>query len=114
MLTAKHFFPFLRMVKAMQLKDALKNLVKLFKDSKSVSEEQGIELLWELFAEGLPNAENEAFAFLAAYTGRPREEIEQLPIEDLFGLFKQLLAEPQLKSFLAQVSGSTDQQTPTT
>lgn len=108
-LTAKHLFPFLRMIKAMQLKESLKDLVKLFKSSKTVTEEQGIALIWELFVEGLPNAEKETFEFLAVYSGKSREEIEQLPIEDLLEIIKQLVKEPQLKSFLSRASNLTDQ-----
>lgn len=108
-LTVKHLFPFLKLMKALNIRDEFKNIVKNKVDVSSLTEEQQNELLQEkgmdiLFTlmEKMPNAEKEIKTFLALYADKSLEDIEALPVTEFIELIKQFFNEPDFKSFFKQ------------
>lgn len=108
-LTVKHLFPFLKLMKALNIREELKNIVKNKIDVSELTEEQKNEILQErgmdiLFTlmEKMPNAEKEIKSFLALYTERTLEDIEALGINEFIDLCKQFFNEPDFKSFFTQ------------
>lgn len=110
-LTVKHLFPFLKLMKALNIKDEFKNITKnkvdvegLGDEEKSeVLQERGMDLMFTLM-EKMPNAEKEIKSFLALYSNQTLDEIEALSIDDFITLVKQFFAEPELKSFFKQAA----------
>jgi hypothetical protein len=111
-LTTKHLFPFLRLMKALDIKNELKLIVRKNKEDlgelteeerEALTQEKGIDLVFALL-EKMPNAEKEIKSFLALYTDRTVEDIEALPVEEFIALIKQFFKEPVLKSFLQQAA----------
>lgn len=108
-LTVKHLFPFLKLMKALNIREEFKNIVKNKVDVTEMTEEEKNEILQErgmdiLFTlmEKMPNAEKEIKSFLALYTERTVEDIEALSIDEFIGLCKQFFNEPEFKSFFTQ------------
>lgn len=108
-LTVKHLFPFLKLMKALNIRDEFKNIMKNKVDVSDMSDEdrgdllqeKGIDLVFTLI-EKMPNAEKEIKSFLAIYAEKSAEEIESLSVEEFIALIKQFLAEPSFKSFFTQ------------
>ena len=108
-LTVKHLFPFLKLMKALQIREDFKAIVKnkiniedmTDEDRETLLQERGIDLVFA-FMEKMPNAEREIKSFLALYSEKTLEEIEALEVEDFIELIKTFLKEPQLKSFFKQ------------
>jgi hypothetical protein len=110
-LTVKHLFPFLKLMKALNIKEELKSLMKNKIDVTDLEDaaqsealqERGIELVFMLM-EKMPSAEREIKSFLALYSDKSLEEIEELPVEEFIDLIKQFFAETQFKSFFKQAA----------
>jgi hypothetical protein len=110
-LTVKHLFPFLKLMKALNIKEEMKNIIKNRVDVTGLSDEEkeaalqdkGIELMFGLM-EKMPDAEREIKHFLSIYDDKTLEEIEALSVEDFITLVKRLFAEPSFKSFFAQAA----------
>ena len=108
-LTVKHLFPFLKLMKALNIRDEFKNLMKNKVDVTALTEEQqneimqekGIDILFTIM-EKMPNAEKEIKSFIALYAEKSLEEIEAQSIEEFIELIKEFLREPDLKSFFKQ------------
>lgn len=108
-LTVKHLFPFLKLMKALQIREDFKAMVKnkiniedmTDEDRETLLQERGIDLVFT-FMEKMPNAEREIKSFLALYDEKSLEEIEALSIDEFIELIKKFLKEPQLKSFFKQ------------
>lgn len=108
-LTVKHLFPFLKLMKALQIREDFKSIVKNKINIEDMTDEQreellqerGIDLIFTLM-EKMPNAEREIKSFLALYSEKTLEEIEALEVEEFIELIKTFLKEPQLKSFFKQ------------
>jgi putative heme iron utilization protein len=110
-LTVKHLFPFLKLMKALNVKEEFKNLSKNKIDVSAMTEEEQNDVLQErgmdmmfTIMEKMPNAEKEIKSFLALYSDRQVEEIESLSIDEFIALVKQFFAEPELKSFFKQAA----------
>jgi hypothetical protein len=110
-LTVKHLFPFLKLMKALNIKDDLKDILKNKVDITGLTEEEqgeilqerGIDIIFTLM-EKMPNAEREIKSFLSLYSDQTLEDIEALPVEEFIELIKTFLKEPQLKSFFRQAA----------
>lgn len=110
-LTVKHLFPFLKLMKALNVKEEIKNIIKNKVDVTGLSDEQkdeimqdkGIEMMFGLM-EKMPDAEREIKQFLTIYADKSLEEIEALSVEEFITLVKQLFAEPSFKSFFTQAA----------
>jgi hypothetical protein len=110
-LTVKHLFPFLKLMKALQIKDEMKNIMSNRVDVSGLSDEEketvmqdkGIELMFGLI-EKMPNAEKEIKTFLSIYAEKSLDDIEALPVEAFIELVKQLFREPAFKSFFTQAA----------
>ena len=108
-LTVKHLFPFLKLMKALNIREDFKDIVKNKVDIDDMSDddreallqERGIDLIFTLM-EKMPNAEREIKSFLALYSEKTLDEIEALPVDEFIDLIKTFLKEPQLKSFFKQ------------
>jgi len=98
-LQTKHFFPFLRMVRAIGGKELLGEIMRLReKANQGDVEAAGMELVG-ILVERLPDAENEVMGFLSLFTGTPREELEEQPIEELFETLKTLVTDSKFFDF---------------
>jgi hypothetical protein len=110
-LTVKHLFPFLKLMKALNIKDELKTLLKNKIDvtdlddaaQNELMQERGLDMVFMLMTK-MPDAEREIKSFLALYSDQTLEDIEALPIEEFIDLIKQFFAEPQFKSFFKQAA----------
>lgn len=103
MLKTKHFFPFIKMVKALDIKDELKEIYNKTKGKKKedldqLDKEEGIDYLF-LFIEKLPNAEKEVMDFLALYTGKSKGDLDELDIDDTWNILKDLFMDEKFKVF---------------
>lgn len=106
MLKTKHFFPFVKMVKALNIKDELKAMYrktkgKTKKDLAQLDEEEGIDYLF-LFVEKLPNAEAEVMDFLAVYTGKSTQEVAEMDIDETFEIIKEVVMDEKFQVFFQQ------------
>lgn len=108
-LTTRHLFPFLKLMKALSIKEDFKKIYKnkaavdglSETEMNSLIEERGIDIIFTLL-EKMPDAEKEIKQFLCVYADKTMEEMQELPIDEFIGLIKQFLAEPQFKSFFTQ------------
>jgi hypothetical protein len=108
-LTTKHLFPFLKLMRALNIKDDFKAIYRNKSQFENMTEEEiaaqvderGIDLIFMLM-EKFPNAEKEIKAFLCIYADKTAEEMEELPVEEFFALIRQFLKEPAFKSFFSQ------------
>lgn len=98
-LKTKHFFPFVRMVKALGGKTLLADIMRLRgKATEGQTEEAGMELVG-ILVDRLPEAENEVMEFLALFTETPREQLEEKPIEELIQTIKELVVDARFLDF---------------
>lgn len=110
-LTVKHLFPFLKLMKALNIKEEIKNILKNKVDVSGLTDEQkeevmqdkGIELMFGMM-EKMPDAEREIKHFLTIYADKSLDEIEALSVEEFIALARQLFAEPSFKSFFTQAA----------
>ena len=108
MLKTKHLFPFLKLIRAMGIKDLLQRLSRLWQDAKAkadtpeaqaaASGQLGLDMV-AMLLERVPDAESEFYGFLTCYTGKARAELEELGVDELVALLKQVLAEANFASF---------------
>lgn len=106
MLKTKHFFPFIKMIKALDIKDELKEIYQKTRGKSQeelghIDESEGIDYLY-MFVEKLPNAEKEVMDFLAIFTGRTRDEIDELGIDETFEIISQIVTDESFQSFLSR------------
>lgn len=106
MLKTKHFFPFIKMIRALDIKDELKEIFRKTR-GKSASEleqlddEEGIDYVF-LFVEKLPNAEKEVMEFLSVYTEKTREEVGDMELDEVFGVLKEVVTDEKFLGFFKQ------------
>lgn len=105
MLQGKHFFPFVRLLRALNVRNNLRQIAELMRKHGGLTEELGVEVVG-LLLEALPNAENEAFEFLALYTGRSVEELKEAPFEELADVLTQLIQDPSFAAFFKRAASS--------
>ena len=70
-------------------------------DKNQLLQERGLDMVLMLM-EKMPTAEKEIKSFLALYSDKSLDDIENMPVEDFIDLIKQFFAEPQFKSFFTQ------------
>ncbi len=119
-LTTSLFFPFLRMIRAMNGPKLIQEFNRLSKraaeeakaagdDPAVVAEAQnrmGMEFA-TLLLQYLPDAEDETLDFLARYSGKSRKEIEDQDLFETFELVKQLFQDPRFGDFLRSAARGT-------
>lgn len=104
MLKTKHFFPFVRMIRALDIKEPLKEIVAKTKDAKSkkalekLDQEEGIDYLF-LFIERLPNAEEEVMHFLSVYLEKSTEEVGEMDLVEIFDVLKGIVEDEKFGAF---------------
>jgi hypothetical protein len=108
-LTVKHLFPFLKLMKALNIREDFKQVFKNRVDVSEMTDDDKNQLLQErgldmvlMLMEKMPTAEKEIKSFLALYSDKSLDDIENMPVEDFIDLIKQFFAEPQFKSFFTQ------------
>lgn len=103
MLKTKHFFPFIKMVKALDIKNELK---EFYQKAKGKSEEE-LEQMDELesfdylyiFIEKLPIAEKEVMSFLSVFLEKKKEEIDEMEISEMVSVIKDIFKDPNFQTF---------------
>lgn len=102
MLKTKHFFPFIKMVKALDIKDELKEMYRLVKENpdnlEQLDEEKGIDFLF-LLIEKLPNAEREVMNFLSVFLDMTVEEVQEMELDETVQTIYGVFTDPNFKVF---------------
>jgi hypothetical protein len=106
MLKTKHFFPFIKMVKALDIKDDLKSFYQKVQ-GKSKEELENLDNLESfdylyLFIEKLPNAEKEVMNFLSIFLEKPIHDIEEMEITEMWKVISDLFKDESFKTFFQQ------------
>jgi hypothetical protein len=106
LLKTKHFFPFIKMIKALNIKEELKSIYQKTKgktndDLKKLDDDEGIDYLF-LFIEKLPDAEKEVLGFLSIFLDKPIKDIEEMAIEEMWKIISELFEDPSFKTFFRQ------------
>lgn len=103
MLKTKHFFPFIKMVKALDIKEDLKNL---YQKSRGKSEEELEELdnvesfdFLYIFVEKLPPAEKEVMNFLVLFLEKPQKEVDEMELLEVYNVIKGVFQDPNFQTF---------------
>lgn len=102
-LHAKCLFPFLKMVKKMNIRPEIKSLFAAYKgqsedELEQLQQEMGLEFFL-LLSERLPDAEEELYAFMSAYTGKSAEELHEMELFDLIDIFKSIFVDERFADF---------------
>lgn len=114
------FFPFLRMIRAMNGPKLIQEFNRLSKraaeeakaagdDPTAIAEAQnrmGMEFA-ALLIQYIPDAENEVLDFLAKFSGKTRKEIEDQDLFETFELVKELFRDPRFGDFLRSAAKGT-------
>lgn len=108
-LTAKHLFPFIRMIAKLNIKQQLKEFYfnkvdvngKTPEEIENIKNERGFDFVF-IVLEKLPNAEKEVFEFLALYSGKTVQELQEAEIPELMDLLKQVFQDKSFTSFFQQ------------
>jgi acyl-CoA reductase-like NAD-dependent aldehyde dehydrogenase len=103
MLKTKHVFPFIKMIRALDIKTELKAMFakakgKTKEELEQLDEEEGIEYLF-IFIDKLPNAEREVMDFLTLYTEKTRKELDEQDIEFTFETIKGIVMDEKFQAF---------------
>lgn len=109
-LKTKHLFPFIRMVRALKIKEEAKQFVKAMQtENKSLEElddEQGMDFFF-IFIDKMADAEAEVMTFIALFANKPRAEVDEMEITEVWAILKHLLNDPNLKVFFQQALTKT-------
>lgn len=106
MLKTLHFFPFIKMIKALNIKNELKEIYNKVRD-KSVQElenldkEAGIDFIF-MFVEKLPDAEKEVMNFLCIYLDKTLDEVNQIPLDEMVKTIYEVFKDPNFQTFFRQ------------
>ena len=103
MLKTKHFFPFIKMVKALNIKGDLKSF---YQKSKGKSAEELAELdgtesfdYLYVFIEKLPNAEKEVMNFLIVFLEKSQKDVDEMEIIEVYNVIKGVFQDPNFQTF---------------
>ncbi len=105
-LKTKHFFPFIKLIKALDIKNEFKEMYskakgKTEEELEELDKTEGLDYMFMLI-EKLPNAEKETFNFLSVYTGKSKEDIEEMEIDEIAEVIKTVLMDEKLQVFFQQ------------
>ncbi|MBU3098386.1 MULTISPECIES: hypothetical protein [Clostridium] len=84
------------------IKEIAKNVTGLAKEDKAKAEQEMQIDLMMIFIENIGVAEKEIDKLLGDLTGKTAKEIEELGLTELIDLFKELMAQEGVGSFLSQ------------
>ena len=103
MLKTKHFFPFIKMVKALNIKGDLKSFYQKSKgkSAEELEELDGTESFDYLyvFIEKLPNAEKEVMNFLIVFLEKPQKDVDEMEIIEVYNVIKGVFQDPNFQTF---------------
>ena len=103
MLKTKHFFPFIKMVKALDIKEDLKSFYQKSqgKSKEELEELDGVESFDYLyvFIEKLPNAEKEVNNFLCVFLEKPQKDVDEMEIIEVYNVIKGVFQDPNFQTF---------------
>jgi hypothetical protein len=108
-LITKHLFPFIRMINKLNIKEDLKEFYlnkidvsgKTDKEIARIEDERGMDFVF-LILEKLPQAENEVYDFLALYSGKTVEELQEAELEETISLLTTLFQDKLFTAFFQQ------------
>ena len=103
MLKTKHFFPFIKMVKALDIKDTLKEFYQKTKGStqeelEQLDESESFDFIY-IFVEKLPLAEKEVMSFLSVFLEKSQEDVNEMAITEIIDVIKGVFQDPNFKVF---------------
>lgn len=99
---AKCFFPLAKLIKKIDLKNELKNLVtdvtdKSKEEKELIMKEKGMDLIFVL-VDKLVDAEKETWDFMTLYLDKPVEDIQDMDMFDIAQTIMDLFKDERLKS----------------
>lgn len=104
-LQTRDIFAALRIVKAAEMREALKPVLQKVSAGKDSAEDIGIEaILTVLESVSGTKAENAFYAFLASPLEMSADEVATLPLNDFMACLKELAKENDLAGFFGQLS----------
>ncbi|MGJ9381533.1 hypothetical protein [Salipaludibacillus sp. CF4.18] len=103
MLKTKHFFPFIKMVKALDIKNELKEFYqktqgKSEKELEQLDDTESFDYLY-IFVEKLPNAEKEVMSFLGIFLDKKQKEIDDMELVEMFNVLQGIFKDSSFKAF---------------
>lgn len=104
-LTTADLFAAMRIVKAAEIKETLKPIIRKISEGKMTVSDIGIETVLA-FIEGIADkkAESAFFAFLSSPFEMSEEDIAALPLAEMLDMLKKLAKENELKAFFGSLS----------
>ena len=103
MLKTKHFFPFIKMVKALDIKEDLKSFYQKSqgKSKEELEELDGAESFDYLYVivDKLPNAEKEVMSFLVVFLEKPQKDVDEMEITEVVSVIKDVFKDPNFQTF---------------
>jgi hypothetical protein len=109
-LKTKHLFPFIRMVRALKLKEEAKGFMELLKtENKSLQDlddEKGMDFFF-IFIDKMADAEDEVLHFVSLFVDKSRTEVDEMELMEVWEILKQLFKDPNLKVFFTQALKQT-------
>lgn len=103
MLKTKHFFPFVKAVKALDIKEELKEIFqktrgKTEEELEQMDEVEQFDYLY-IFIDKLPNAEKEIMSFLVVFLEKDKKEVEEMELTEMFNVFQDIFKDPNFQTF---------------
>lgn len=102
MLKGKCFFPLLKLIKKVDLKEEFKNLMvdatgKTLEEKKAIANENGLELVF-LIVNKIADAEKETWEFMTQYLEKPIEEVKEMDIFDIAEIIAELIKDKRFQT----------------
>jgi hypothetical protein len=106
MLKGKCFFPLVKLINKLDIKDDLKNLMvdvtgKTEEEKNLATNEKGLDFMF-LIVSKLAIAEREATEFIAVYMEKPAEDVLEMDILDIAEVLKNLFMDKRFQAFFQQ------------
>jgi hypothetical protein len=100
MLKGKCFFPLLKLIKKIDLKQEMKSLIvdvtgKSAEEKKSIKNESGIDLVF-VIVDKIVDAEKETWEFMTLYLEKTIEEVKEMDMFEIAEIIAELIKDPRV------------------
>jgi ribosome-binding factor A len=102
MLKGKCFFPLLKLIKKVDLKQDIKNLTvnvtgKTAEEKKAITDENGLELIF-IIVDKIEGAEKETWDFMTLYLEKSIEEVKEMDIFEIAEIISELIKDKRVQT----------------
>ena len=102
MLKGKCFFPLLKLIKKVDIKQELRNLTvdvtgKTVEEKKAITNANGLELVF-IIVEKIADAEVETWEFMTQYLEKPIDEVKEMDIFDIAEIIAELIKDKRFQT----------------